>query len=102
MDLVLTGRMMDAEEAERSGLVSRILPLEGFAEEVAKVAEKVANMPLTASYIATDAVDRALETTLAEGIHYERRVFYSLFSTPDKIEGMNAFAEKRKPTWDHE
>lgn len=100
MDLVLTGRMMDAEEAERSGLVSRILPLEGFAEEVAKIAEKVANMPLTASYIATDAVDRALETTLTEGIHYERRVFYSLFSTADKYEGMNAFADKRKPEWE--
>ncbi len=100
MDLVLTGRMMDAEEAERSGLVSRILPLEGFAEEVAKIAEKVAGMPLTASYIATDAVDRALETTLTEGVHYERSVFYSLFSTADKIEGMNAFAEKRKPEWE--
>lgn len=99
MDLVLTGRQMDAEEAERSGLVSRILPVEGFADEVATIAAKVASMPLTASYIATDAVDRALETTLAEGVHYERRVFYSLFSTADKVEGMNAFAEKRKPEW---
>lgn len=101
MDLVLTGRMMDAEEAERAGLVSRILPLEGFADEVAKVAKKVAEMPLAASYVATDAVDRALETSLAEGIHYERRMFYGLFSTPDKIEGMEAFVEKRKANWDY-
>ncbi|MEJ5919388.1 MULTISPECIES: enoyl-CoA hydratase [unclassified Corynebacterium] len=100
MDLVLTGRMMDAEEAERSGLVARILPLEGFADEVAKVAQKVAEMPLTASYVATEAVDRAFETTLAEGIHYERRVFHALFGTADKAEGMAAFAEKRKPEWE--
>ncbi|WP_295629640.1 enoyl-CoA hydratase [uncultured Corynebacterium sp.] len=100
MDLVLTGRQIDAEEAERSGLVSRILPTEGFAEEVAKVAEKVAGMPLAASYVATEAVDRALETTLAEGVNYERSVFYSLFSTADKIEGMGAFSEKRKPEWE--
>lgn len=100
MDLVLTGRMMDAEEAERAGLVARILPLEGFADEVAKIANKVAEMPLAASYVATQAVDRALEVGVTEGVHYERQVFYGLFSTPDKIEGMEAFVEKRKAEWD--
>lgn len=100
MDLILTGRMMDAEEAERSGLASRVLPLDGFEESVAEVAAKIAGMPTAASYVATEAVDRALETPLAEGIHYERRAFYSLFGTADRTEGMSAFAEKRKPEWD--
>lgn len=100
MDLVLTGRMMDAEEAERSGLASRVLPLDGFEEAVTEVAVKIAGMPTAASYAATEAVDRALETTLAEGVHYERRMFYSLFGTSDRAEGMSAFAEKRKPEWD--
>ncbi|MDO4609866.1 enoyl-CoA hydratase [Corynebacterium sp.] len=100
MDLILTGRTIGAEEAERAGLVSRILPLEGFAEAVAEIAATVAGMPLAASYAATEAVDRALETPLSEGVHYERRIFHALFATPDKKEGMAAFVEKRKPEWD--
>ncbi len=100
MDLILIGRMMDAEEAERAGLVSRILPVDGFADEVAKIANTIAEMPTVAAYMATEAVDRALETTLDEGVHYERRAFYSLFSTADRQEGMSAFVEKRKAEWE--
>lgn len=100
MDLVLTGRMMDAEEAERSGLVARVLPLEGFAEAVAEIAATIAERPLAAAYAATEAVDRAFEVSLAEGVHYERRIFHALFATPDRAEGMAAFVEKRPPQWD--
>ncbi|MBV7295839.1 enoyl-CoA hydratase/isomerase family protein [Corynebacterium sp. TAE3-ERU12] len=100
MDMILTGRQIGAEEAERSGLVSRVLPLEGFAEAVADIAAHVADMPLSAAYAATEAVDRSFEVSLAEGVHYERRVFHSLFSSPNKVEGMKAFIEKRRPKWD--
>jgi enoyl-CoA hydratase len=96
MDMVLTGRMMDAAEAERSGLVSRVVPAASLIEEALKVAETIASMSAVAVYAAKECVNRAYETTLAEGIRFERRVFHSLFATDDQKEGMRAFAEKRK------
>ena len=101
MDMILTGRMMDAEEAERSGLVSRILPQENFQAEVAKIAATVAGMSIVASAAATDMVDAAYETNLDQGLITERDTFWSLFATEDQKEGMAAFAEKRKPEWRH-
>ena len=101
MDLVLTGRTMGAEEAERAGLVARILPTENFAEEVATIAAKVASMGTFASAAAAEAVDRAFESSLSEGLVAERESFYSLFATDDQKEGMAAFVEKRKPHWEH-
>jgi enoyl-CoA hydratase len=95
MDLCLTGRMMDASEAERSGLVARIVPLASLMDEAIKVAETIATMPLPALMVAKEAVNRAFETTLAEGIRFERRVFHALFATEDQKEGMAAFVEKR-------
>lgn len=97
MDLILTGRMMDAEEAERSGLVSRILPAETLVEETIKVAGEIAGFSAPSVMIAKEAVNRAFETTLNEGLRFERRVFYSLFATEDQKEGMSAFSQKRKP-----
>ena len=99
MDLILTGRMMDAEEAERAGLVSRILPAEGFFDEVQKVAEKVAGMSHVATAAATAMVDEAYQTTLTDGVEAERQQFWKLFDTEDQTEGMTAFVEKRKPEW---
>ena len=95
MDLCLTGRMMDAAEAERSGLVSRVVPLADLLDEAIKAAETIANMSLPVAMITKESVNRALETTLAEGIRFERRVFHSLFALEDQKEGMAAFAEKR-------
>jgi len=97
MDMVLTGRMMDAAEAERSGLVSRVVPAERLLEEALAVAAKIAEMSRPAVLMAKEAVNRAFETTLAEGVRFERRVFHSLFATEDQKEGMAAFVEKRKP-----
>ncbi|MEM7214897.1 MAG: enoyl-CoA hydratase [Pseudomonadota bacterium] len=97
MDLILTGRMMDAEEAERSGLVARIFPAETLVEESLKVAAEIADYSAPSVMIAKEQVNRAFETTLAEGLRFERRTFYSLFATEDQKEGMAAFAEKRKP-----
>ena len=99
MDMVLTGRMMDAAEAERSGLVSRVVPAAGLIEEAVKVAAKIADMSRPAAMMAKEAVNRAYETTLAEGVRFERRLFHSLFSTEDQKEGMAAFVEKRKPAF---
>ena len=101
MDLILTGRMMGAEEAERAGLVARILPAETLVAEALKVAGSIAGMSLPAVISAKDAVNQAFETTLAEGVKYERRSFYALFATQDQKEGMAAFVEKRKPTFKH-
>lgn len=101
MDLILTGRMMDAEEAERSGLVSRVLPAEGFAEEVQKIAAKVASMSQVALTAATEMVDEAYRSTLEDGVEAERQQFWRLFDTADQKEGMAAFVEKRKPEWQH-
>jgi len=97
MDLCLTGRMMDAAEAERSGLVSRVVPLAQLEDDVMKAAQKIAEFSRPALYLCKESVNRAYETTLAEGVRFERRVFHSLFATEDKAEGMSAFAEKRKP-----
>lgn len=99
MDLILTGRMMDAEEAERSGLVSRVLPAEGFADAVQKIAAKVAGLSLSATSAATRTVDEAYETTLRDGLEAERQQFWKLFATEDQKEGMEAFVEKRAPEW---
>ena len=96
MEMCLTGRMMDAEEAERSGLVSRIVPADKLLEDALATAATIAAMPRLAVYAAKEAVNIAYETTLAEGIHFERRLFHSLFATEDQSEGMAAFAEKRK------
>jgi enoyl-CoA hydratase len=95
MDLCLTGRMMDAAEAERAGLVSRIVPLASLMGEALKTADTIASMSLPALMLAKEAVNRAFETTLAEGIRFERRAFHSLFATADQKEGMAAFIEKR-------
>jgi enoyl-CoA hydratase len=97
MDMVLTGRMMDAAESERSGLVSRVVPAEQLLEEALKVATRIAEMSRPSVLMAKEAVNRAYETTLAEGVRFERRLFHSLFATEDQKEGMAAFVEKRKP-----
>ena len=95
MEMALTGRMMDAEEAERSGLVSRIVPVSELIDEAVATATKIANLSQPIVMLAKESVNRAYETTLAEGINFERRVFHSTFSTEDQKEGMSAFAEKR-------
>ena len=101
-DLILTGRMMDATEAERSGLVARVVPAQNLMEEAMKLAETIAAMPLPAVLAAKEAVNRAFETSLAEGLRFERRVFHGLFATHDQKEGMAAFVEKREPKFRHE
>ncbi|MGW4770456.1 enoyl-CoA hydratase [Nocardia sp. NPDC004278] len=95
MDLVLTGRNMDAEEAERAGLVSRIVPAAELLDTALEVAETIASMSLPVTMIAKEAVNRSFETTLSEGLRFERRVFHSLFAIEDQKEGMAAFVEKR-------
>jgi enoyl-CoA hydratase len=99
MDMVLTGRMMDAVEAERSGLVSRLVPPDRLMEEAVKMAETIAAMSSPSVMMAKECVNRAYETTLAEGVRFERRVFHSTFATEDQKEGMAAFVEKRKPAF---
>ena len=96
MDMCLTGRMMDANEAERSGLVSRVFPSESFLKDVMKVAVDVAEKSMVATMMTKEMVNRSYETTLSEGIRFERRLFHSMFATEDKKEGMSAFIEKRK------
>lgn len=96
MDLILTGRLIDAEEAERIGLVSRVVPADRLADEVNAAAEQIAGYGKLAVMAARDCVDRALETGLADGIRYERRAFHALFATEDQKEGMRAFREKRQ------
>jgi enoyl-CoA hydratase len=95
MDMVLTGRMMDAAEAERSGLVSRVLPAENFVAEVVKIADEIAGLGAVSVQAAKESINRAYETNLAEGVLFERRLFFGLFSTEDQKEGMRAFVEKR-------
>lgn len=95
MEMVLTGRMMDAEEAERAGLVSRIVPADELVDEALKVATAIAAMPPLAALANKEMVNQAFETTLSAGILFERRLFHSLFGTEDQKEGMAAFAEKR-------
>lgn len=101
MDLILTGRMIDAEEAERAGLVSRIIPAADLQAEAASVANTIAAMSLPAAYVAKEAVNRAFETSLAEGILFERRAFHATFALADRAEGMAAFVEKRSPIFSH-
>jgi enoyl-CoA hydratase len=96
MDLVLTGRMMDAAEAERAGLVSRVVPAAQLLDEAFDIANQLAALSLPAVLMAKEAVNRAYETPLAEGLLFERRLFHSLFATADQKEGMAAFAGKRK------
>src|SRR6195256_4988457 len=95
MDLILTGRMMDAAEAERSGLVARVVPVASLMDEAMKAAETIASMSLPSVLAAKEAVNRGFETSLAEGVRFERRVFHALFATKDQKEGMAAFIEKR-------
>jgi enoyl-CoA hydratase len=92
---VLTGRMMDAAEAERSGLVSRVVPAASLMEEAMKVAETIASMSLPSVLSAKEAINRSFEAPLAEGLRFERRVFHALFATEDQKEGMAAFIAKR-------
>ena len=99
MDMCLTGRMMDAAEAERSGLVSRVVPVGDLVEEAVKAAAKIAEFSLPSVMMTKEAVNRAYETTLGEGLRFERRLFHSLFAFEDQKEGMAAFAEKRKPNF---
>jgi len=97
MDMCLTGRMMDAAEAERSGLVSRVVPLADLLDEALAAAQKIAAFSLPAVLMAKEAVNRAYETTLSEGLRFERRVFHAMFALEDQKEGMAAFMEKRPP-----
>jgi len=97
MDMILTARMMDAAEAERANLVSRVFPADQLLPEALKIADRIANLSPVAVALAKQAVNRAFETTLVEGVRHERALFLSLFGTPDQREGMAAFAEKRKP-----
>jgi len=101
MEMVLTGRMMDAAEAERCGLVSRVLPPDRLIEEAIKTAEKICALSLPVVMLAKEAVNRAFETTLSEGVRFERRLFHSCFAIEDQKEGMAAFVEKRKPAFNN-
>jgi enoyl-CoA hydratase len=102
MDLILTGRMMDAAEAERSGLVARVVPAARLMEEAMKVTETIAALSQPSLLAAKEAVNRSFETSLAEGVRFERRVFHALFATKDRKEGMTAFIEKRPPRFTNE
>lgn len=101
MDMILTGRFMDAEEAERSGLVSRVVPAADVVEEALKAAAVIASKSKPVAMVAKEAVNAAFETGLAQGVLFERRVFHSLFATEDQKEGMAAFSEKRQPEFNH-
>lgn len=101
MEMCLTGRMMDAEEAERCGLVSRIIAADDLIDEAIAVAEKIAEKSLPSVYTAKECVNVAYETGLREGVHYERRVFHALFAFDDQSEGMAAFIEKRAPKFEN-
>jgi enoyl-CoA hydratase len=101
MDMILTARMMDAQEAERAGLVSRVVPAAKLLDEALAVANAICEFSGPSVMMAKEAVNRAYETPLAEGILFERRMFHSLFATEDQKEGMRAFVEKRKPNFKH-
>ncbi len=102
MDLVLTARMMDAAEAERAGLVSRVVPAEKLMDEALAAAATIASFSLPSVMAAKESVNRAYESSLNEGMLFERRMFHSLFATEDQKEGMNAFVEKRRPVFKHQ
>lgn len=101
MDMILTGRFIDADEAERSGLVSRVVPAADTVEEALKAAEVIASKSKPAAMLAKEAVNAAFETGLAQGVLFERRLFHSLFASEDQKEGMAAFTEKRQPEFRH-
>ena len=101
MDMCLTGRMMDAEEAERAGLVSRVVPADALLDEAMKAAHTIAGFSRPVVRMAKECVNRAYETTLAEGLRFERRMFFSTFALDDRREGMEAFVAKRAPEWRH-
>ncbi|ESR25843.1 enoyl-CoA hydratase [Lutibaculum baratangense] len=101
MDMILTGRVMDAREAERSGLVSRVVPVGELVDTALEAAERIGDLSMPALMMAKEAVNSAHETTLSEGCRLERRLFHSLFATEDQKEGMKAFAEKRTPQFRH-
>jgi enoyl-CoA hydratase len=101
MEMCLTARVMDAAEAERSGLVSRVVPAAQLLDDALKTAARIAELSRPVVMMAKEAVNRAYETTLAEGVHFERRLFHSSFALADQKEGMAAFAEKRKPKFQH-
>jgi enoyl-CoA hydratase len=101
MDLILTGRTIDAAEAERSGLVSRVVPADDLITEAKAVATVISQMSRSAARMAKEAVNRSFESTLSEGLLYERRLFHSTFATEDQSEGMSAFVEKRPPNFSH-
>ena len=101
MEMILTGRLMDAEEAERSGLVSRVVGADKLLDEAIETAEKIAGFSLPSVMMAKECVDAAYDTTLEQGIRFERRVFHSLFATADKKEGMSAFIDKRSAEFKH-
>ena len=101
MEMCLTGRMMDAEEAERCGLVSRIVPVEELRDEAISVASKIAEFSHPIVMMTKESVNRAFETSLSEGVRFERRLFHSMFATSDQDEGMSAFVDKRKAQFKH-
>lgn len=101
MDMVLTGRRMKADEAERSGLVARVLPADGFVDAALEITAKIADKPLVAAMLAKEAANQAFETGLTEGLRFERRLFQAAFASEDQKLGMVAFAEKRKPVFGH-
>lgn len=101
MDMCLTGRNMDAAEAERSGLVSRVVPVADLLDEAIKAATRIADMSRPITMLVKEAVNRAYETTMSEGVRFERRLFHSTFATADQKEGMSAFVEKRQPQFKH-
>ena len=102
MEMVLTGRMMDAAEAERAGLVSRVVPADALVDEAVKLAAEIAALSRPIVAMAKEAVNRAFETPLAEGLRFERRLFHGTFATKDRAEGMAAFIEKREPRFEHQ
>ena len=97
MEMCLTGRFMDADEAERSGLVSRVVPADALIDDALKTAQSIAEKSLHANMIIKESVNRAYETTLSEGVRFERRMFHASFGTNQQVEGMAAFVEKRQP-----
>lgn len=101
MDMCLTGRMMGAEEAERAGLVARVVPADRLLDEALQAADKIAALSGPATMMVKEAVNRAFETTLAEGVRFERRLFHAAFATEDQKEGMAAFVEKRAAKWEN-
>jgi enoyl-CoA hydratase len=102
MEMCLTGRMMDAAEAERANLVSRVVPAAALLDEAMKTGEAIALMSLPVTMMTKESINRAFETTLAEGVRFERRVFHAMFAMADQKEGMAAFVEKRKPGFKHQ